>query len=282
MARESATSARLRRAQLSDFLRTRRARLTPGDVGLADTGRRRTPGLRREEVAILAGVGVSWYTWLEQGRDINVSSDVLDAVAGALRLGAAERAHLYVLAGLNPPRTAMGDTEVSAALRDLVEGWAPRPATLRDRYWNLLVVNSGARALFGYDADTDGNCLVAFFTNARYRAVHDAWSGVAPAVVAAYRADAAQAPGDPGFLTVIETLSERSAEFARLWASHDVALPGTGHKAVRHPRAGELHFDTTTLAVADHPGWYIDFYNPRPGTAERLEELASTPLAALA
>ncbi|UGT41192.1 helix-turn-helix transcriptional regulator [Nocardia yamanashiensis] len=275
MASEPVASKQLRRAQLRDFLRTRRARLTPGEVGLVSSGARRTPGLRREEVAQLAGVGVSWYTWLEQGRDINVSADVLEAVSRALRLSDAERTHLFVLTGLNPPRAhQVPGARVEPELRRLLDSWAPRPAILRDRYWNILAINDGTRAVFGYD-DGDHNCLISFFTNAQYRDLHTEWAIVAPEVVAAYRADAAYAPGDPGFERVIGELSRASAEFTELWARHDVAAPTRTRKAVQHPEAGDLIFDKTTLAVIDHPEWYLELYNPRPGTGteERLAEL---------
>ncbi|MCP2293994.1 Helix-turn-helix domain-containing protein [Nocardia amikacinitolerans] len=282
MPSESPVAATLRREQLRDFLRTRRARLTPGDVGLIAAGKRRTPGLRREEVAMLAGVGVSWYTWLEQGRDIKVSAEVLDAVGRALRLTEPERAHLYVLAGLNPPRTgAARDTEVSPQLRQVVDAWAPRPAILRDRYWNLLAINEATRAVFGYD-DADRNCIVSFFTNARYRGMHDPWASIAPTVVAAFRADADQAPDDPEFRRVIDELTSASSEFAELWTRHDVGVPGQGVKAVRHPEAGELFFDVTTLVVADRPDLHLELYHPRPGTAteERIAQLLRAPVAA--
>jgi transcriptional regulator with XRE-family HTH domain len=252
-----------RREQLRDFLRSRRARLTPGDVGIPAVGKRRTPGLRREEVAVLAGVGVSWYTWLEQGRDINVSEEVLDAVARALRLDEAERAHLYRLAGLNAPHpNGVGGGEVTPELRNLLDAWAPRPAILRDRYWNILAVNDATRAVFGYD-DGDHNCLVSFFTNARYRALHLHWASVAPVVVAAFRSDAAHFPDDPEFERMVSELRGRSPEFAELWARHDVGVPRQAVKAVRHPEAGDLLFDLTTLAVADRVGWYLELYNPR-------------------
>lgn len=245
------------REQLRDFLRTRRARLQPSDFGMAVVGRRRTPGLRREEVAVLAGVGVSWYTWLEQGRDITVSSEVLDAISRVLRLTDAERAHLYLLAGLNPPAAAASRSTVGPELRRLLDTW-PSPAIVRDRHWDLLAVNAAARTVFGL-AD-DRNCLVAFFTNERYRGMHVEWSSVAPLVVAAFRADAAD---DPSFDRVLDELSARSPEFATLWARHDVGVPVQTVKSVRHPEQGEVHFDLTTLAVVDHPGWYLELYNPR-------------------
>ncbi|NNH75721.1 helix-turn-helix domain-containing protein [Nocardia uniformis] len=278
MVSESSAAKERRRAELRDFLRTRRARITPGEVGLVTSGTRRTPGLRREEVALLAGVGVSWYTWLEQGRDINVSAEVLDAVGGALRLTEPERAHLFLLAGLRPPRPHEPVTAtVGPELRRLLDTWAPHPAILRDRYWNLIGINAGTRAVFGYD-DADHNCLVSFFTNARYRDLHTEWSAIAPEVVAAYRADAAHAPGDPVFERVIGELSRASVEFAELWARHDVAAPTQAVKAVHHPDVGDLIFDKTTLAVIDHQDWYLEFYNPRPGTgtAERLATLMRT------
>lgn len=267
-----------RRDQLRDFLRTRRARLAPADVGMAVGVRRRTPGLRREEVAVLAGVGVSWYTWLEQGRDITVSAEVLDAIARALRLSATERVHLYLLAGLNPPRTAGApDVDVAPELRDLLDAWDPRPAMLLDRYWNVLAVNRTASAVFGFTGG-DRNCLVAFFTDDRYRRIHVHWEGVAPSVVAAFRADAAHAPDDPRFARIVAAVSAASAEFTALWERHDVAGHGTAVKAVRHPDVGDLVFDKTALVVADHPDRRIELYNPRPGTdtGERLHRLAAS------
>ena len=267
-----------RRDQLRDFLRSRRARLTPADVGMVAAGKRRTPGLRREEVAVLAGVGVSWYTWLEQGRDITVSADVLDAVGRTLRLTESERSHLYVLAGLNPPAACPpGCGTVTPELRRLVDAWSPRPAILRDLHWDVLVTNDATRAVFGYDR-TDHNCLVSFFTNARYRGMHLEWDSVAPTVVAAFRADAARFPDDPRFGQVVAELCEVSADFSELWARHDVGRPGQAIKAVRHPEAGDLFFENTTLVVADRTDLLLELYHPQPGTgtADRLELVRGT------
>ncbi|WP_171166122.1 helix-turn-helix transcriptional regulator [Streptomyces sp. I05A-00742] len=271
-------SAPGRRERLRDFLRTRRARLTPEDVGLPPAPRRRTPGLRREEVALLAGVGVSWYTWLEQGRPINVSAEVLDAIGRALRLDGPEREHLYLLTGLNPPPpTGPSPSAATPELRRLIDAWAPRPAVLLDRYGNFVAVNDAARAVFGYD-DTDRNCLVSFFTNSRYRNLHTHWAAVAPGVVAAFRAAAARHPGDPGFDRIADELRGAAPEFAELWGRHDVAGVVQTVKAVRHPEAGDLVFDTTTLSVPDLPGHHVELQNPRPGTgtAARLERLVGS------
>ncbi|MEU5845736.1 helix-turn-helix transcriptional regulator [Saccharopolyspora shandongensis] len=267
-----------RLAELRAFLRSRRERLTPADVGLPDAGRRRTPGLRREEVAVLAGVGVSWYTWLEQGRDIKVSDDVLDAVVRALLLDEAERDHLYRLAGLNPPqRTAAPSAPVSPQMQGLLDAWAPRPGYIRDRHWNFTAVNDAARVVFGY-GETDHNCLVSFFTNARYRAVHRHWDATAPAVVAGFRADAARYPDDPEFDRIAADLAEVSGEFAALWARHDAAEHTSAVKAVDHPDAGLMVFDATSLPLPEHPGHHLILHNPQPGTdaADRLARLMRT------
>lgn len=271
----SAASPR-RREQLRDFLRTRRARVTPADVGLPTAGRRRTPGLRREEVALLAGVGVSWYTWLEQGRDITVSGEILDAVAGVLWLSEPERAHLYLLAGLNPPpASGVQAIDVTVEIRRLIDGWERGPAVVRDRYWNILAFNTVAGQVFGCADGAPHNCLVTFFTSSRYRALPELWAAAAPGVVAAYRADAATARHDDEFHRVARELGAAEPEFAELWERHEVGTPVQAINALHHPEIGELCFDATTLTVADHPNWSLVLYNPRPGTetAERLAQL---------
>jgi transcriptional regulator with XRE-family HTH domain len=268
-----------RRDQLRDFLRTRRARLSPTDVGMAPGGRRRTPGLRREEVAVLAGVGVSWYTWLEQGRDIKVSGEVLDAVARALRLDPDERVHLYLLAGLNPPHGCgaepVGRPQVTPELRHLLDAWSPRPAYVHDKYWNFVAMNDMARVVYQLET-TDHNCLVTFFTSRRHREAHTAWEAAAPGVVARFRADAARLPADPEYARIIGDLSVVSPEFAALWARHEVRSASTMVKAVSHPLVGTLVFDATPLQLTDMPGYRLNLHNPHPGsgTEERLERLA--------
>lgn len=186
-----------RRRDLREFLMTRRARVTPAEAGLPDGGaRRRTPGLRREEVAVLAGVGVSWYQWLEQGRDITVSPQVLDAVSRVLRLNDAERRHLYVLAGLNPPLPSAAAAPVSDGLRRLIDAWMPFPAHILDPYWNTITFNEAAGLVFGY-GEQDVNCLVSYFTNPIYRARNTTWEANAGFVVAQFRAAVSERRGTP-------------------------------------------------------------------------------------
>ncbi|NEW27195.1 helix-turn-helix transcriptional regulator [Nocardia cyriacigeorgica] len=260
--------ARARRsAEMKEFLRSRRARVTPAEAGLAvgDTRGRRTPGLRREEVAIMAGVGVSWYTWLEQGRDINVSGEVLDAIARVLRLDATEREHLYLLAGLNPPRPGPAGRPVPEGLGRLIDSWLPRPAYLLDRHWNLVAVNRAAELVFGY-REEDHNCLVTFFTSTRYRSSLCHWHDSARAIVAQFRADAARYPDDPEFGRLANDMCSVSAEFAEIWAEHDVRDTTTGTKVLTHPEVGELVFDYTTLLLPDLPDHRLLLHTPSGGT----------------
>ncbi|WP_221939421.1 helix-turn-helix transcriptional regulator, partial [Streptomyces benahoarensis] len=223
------------------------------------------------------GVGVSWYTWLEQGREINVSADVLDAVARVLRLDGGERAHLYLLAGLNPPqRSAPSDAAVPDGLRRVIDGWLPRPAYVIDRHWNLVAVNRAARLVFGY-GDTDHNCLVTFFTNARYRAALCHWADAARQITGQFRADAARYPEDPEFGRLAADMCAASPAFAEIWAEHPVGSATQGIKALDHPEAGELLFEYTSLPVPELPGHRLLLHTPVPdsGTAARLATLVA-------
>ncbi|MEW2518042.1 helix-turn-helix transcriptional regulator [Actinacidiphila alni] len=257
---------------------TRRARISPAQAGLPDGGaRRRTPGLRREEVAVLAGVGASWYQWLEQGRDITVSPQVLDAVARVLRLSGPERRHLYVLAGLNPPLPeAAPDTDFCEGLYRLIESWSPFPAHIMDAYWNIVAFNEPAGRVFGF-TERDSNCLVAFFTDPVYRGRADTRDSLAATVVAQYRAAASEFPDDEGFRRIVDELAATSEEFAGLWARGDVQPSGQVEKEIAHPLVGSLFFESTQLRLPARPDLTIVMHNPQPdsGTAAKLAWLAS-------
>ncbi|MER7223526.1 helix-turn-helix transcriptional regulator [Streptomyces rubradiris] len=251
------TSHRKRQLEeLSHFLRTRRMRLSPGDVGLTTSGRRRTPGLRREEVAVLAGVGTSWYTWLEQGRDINVSDAVLGAISGALRLNAAEEIYLHRLAGLKAPEDAARATsgpDDPRRLAELVNHWFPNPALVRDRCWNILAANSAVPEFLGFPGP-GANILVEFFTDKTCRERYVRGDALARSSVARFRADVADCFGRPEVERVLAELSERSPEFSELWSGHEVLEPVKSRtKEVLHPGVGTLSFDVHEWELAaDH------------------------------
>lgn len=277
---ESTTMKQHRLGELREFLMSRRARVSPAEAGLPDGGaRRRTPGLRREEVAVLAGVGVSWYQWLEQGRDITVSPQVLDSVARVLRLSPAERRHLYVLAALNPPalEAAPEDRDMCQGLRRLIDTWMPFPAHIMDVYWNTVMYNDAAAIVLGMRPEISQNCMVAFFTDPLYRSRTVHWEELAPRVVAQFRSACSECPDDEGFRAVIEELKERSPEFSELWERRDILPGGQNRKELEHPLVGTLIVEATQLRVPARPDLVIVMHTPLPeaDTAEKLEWLVS-------
>ncbi|MFD7557193.1 helix-turn-helix transcriptional regulator [Streptomyces sp. NPDC059835] len=259
---------------------SRRARISPTEAGLPDGGaRRRTPGLRREEVAVLAGVGVSWYQWLEQGRDITVSSQVLDSVGRVLKLSSAERRHLYVLAGLNPPalEVAPADQDMCDGLQRLIDAWMPFPAHIMDAYWNTVLYNDAAALVLGMRPEIVQNCLIAFFTDPVYRSRSARWEENAESVVAQFRAACSEHPNDEGFRAVVDEARELSPEFAALWERRDIRPAGQTKKQLEHPLVGTLSVESTQLRVPARPDLAIVLHNPLPGTdtAAKLEWLTS-------
>ncbi len=222
------THSKARRAELASFLRSRRARVTPADVGLPPGPRRRTPGLRREEVAQLAGVGVTWYTWLEQGRPINASVQVLDAIARVLGLGASERWHLYRLAEVPGVPVPKSTESVSADVISVLDALDPSPACVYSGKYDLLACNESYAALFPYLVNASGierNALWQIYGPARgVRPLTDV--DVCAAMVATLRSNYANHVGEPAWVELIESLCSVNAEFAELWAAHPVADPG--------------------------------------------------------
>ena len=274
-----ATDGAARRAELADFLRTRREALQPHEVGLPGGGRRRTPGLRREEVALLAGVGTTWYTWLEQGRDVRASAAVLEAVARALRMTPAERAHLMLLGRGEqvapercPPET------LQATIRRLLDSLGPHPACVLGRRWDLLAWNRAYAVVFGDPAELpDGrrNLIWSVFMDPARRVLHTDWNSGARNAVARFRADSARHVGDADFDALIDALREASPEFRAWWELHEVARSGAGRKRLAHPVAGELVFEHAVFKLEEAPEQRLALYSPLPtaGTPEKLARL---------
>ncbi|RKG88012.1 helix-turn-helix transcriptional regulator [Corallococcus terminator] len=267
------------RAELAQFLRSRRARVHPEDVGLPDGGRRRTPGLRREEVARLADVGVSWYTWLEQGRDIHVSEPLLERLSRALRLTPTERAHLFELAHGRPAaRPVMSPAAISDTLRRILEGY-PFPAVVSTRRWDVLAWNDAAAILYGDLASMSAeerNGLWALFMNPDRRARMPGWDADVRRAVAGFRRDAARAADRSEFDALVTALSAVSPEFARIWDEHDVVELSEGLKVIIHPGIGPIEFEHVTLSHHEPDGHElrISLYSPRPGESmERARQV---------
>ncbi|MFT3691218.1 helix-turn-helix transcriptional regulator [Paenirhodobacter sp.] len=236
------------RPELTEFLRSRRERLTPEDVGLPSGRRRRTPGLRREEVAALAGVGLTWYTWLEQGREIGVSAGFLDTLARVLKLDAAERRHLFLLAHERPPAEP-GKTfcTVPPLAGRLVRDLAPHAAYILNLRWDVLAFNPPADALFGLGGQ-GGNMLRRLFTDPALREAIVDWEEQAPAMLASFRRDFAAARADADACALVAELEAVSPEFRRWWRSQEVHAPCTGTRRIRV--AGEpVTFEHTSLTI---------------------------------
>ncbi|MFS8044492.1 helix-turn-helix transcriptional regulator [Rhizobium sp. BR 314] len=275
----SRTIIEARRREFGTFLRSRREKLTPADVGLLEGFRRRTPGLRREEVALLAGVGTTWYTWLEQGRDVRASAEVLSALADALRLDPAERRHLFTLSDRpSADLPSHGPEDLPGALQRMLVSLAGQPAYVLGRRWDVLAWNAAAVALFGDYGLLEGdarNSVHRVFTDPAHRKLLVDWESVAANSLAMFRADSARYAGDPDFERLIATLTRASPEFRAWWPRQDVLRPLAGHKRLSHPEGGMMTFEYTALAVMDRPDMKLVVYTPldEDGTSVRLKEL---------
>lgn len=254
-------SARIeRRAQLGAFLKSRRAKITPGDVGLPPGPRRRTPGLRREEVAQLSGIGITWYTWLEQGRPINASVQVLDAVSRTLRLDPAEKAHLYRLADLpTVPNTAVADVAIPPGVPLILEQLDPLPAALVSPKFDVLAHNGAYRKLF--PEFTDNVIRRVFMTPACCNPYAHNPDDLRR-MVAYLRGAYAKHVDDLGWRGLVNELCTDSPAFATLWASSDVAVPISLIKEARHPAIGSITMHLTNLSLPLIDGAWVQVFTP--------------------
>ncbi|MFN8373070.1 MAG: helix-turn-helix transcriptional regulator [Anaerolineae bacterium] len=265
-----------RRQALGEFLRTRRARLSPTDVGLRVSKRRRTLGLRREEVALLANIGVSWYIALEQGRDIHPSQEVLENITQALRLTETERQHFFVLAGHQaPPQSPAEEELLNPALQQAVKILDPHPAFVLGRRWDILAWNRAAASILTYDLMSTArpqNLLWSHFTDPLTRKIYPDWEVSAQLMVALLRTDSARFPEDPWYEEMIEKLQNESALFRLWWSRYDIDRVGTlnGRKVMNHPTLGHLEFDFVTLLVPAHPDLKVVLYISSSATLSKL------------
>jgi transcriptional regulator with XRE-family HTH domain len=267
----------LRRRELGAFLRSRRERITPEQVGLRSSRRRRTPGLRREEVAQLAGVGITWYTWLEQGRDIHPSAQVLDAIARTLLFDANERAHLFTLAGAPDGAIAAECSALAPTVQVLLDQLEPFPALAGNGRYDLLAYNRVWASCVPHLETIpieDRNALWLIFTDPRWREMVLDWEETTAWMVGQYRAAMAEHVAEPAWKGLVKRLLKASPEFAALWARHDVVFPENRVKRIKHPIVGELRLDTTYLWLAQRLGTRLVCYTPADAqTARRLDKL---------
>jgi transcriptional regulator with XRE-family HTH domain len=268
------------RAELGAFLRARRENLPRAEAGLPSIGRARTSGLRREEVSFLSGVSVTWYTWLEQGRDIHPSRQVLDALARTLRLTVSEHGYLLSLAGYAPaPVTAPAPVAVAPPqVQRLMDSLARSPAFTLTADWRIAGWNTAYEALYPGIATVhaeDRNLLWLVFTDPYVHELLPDWEITSSRFAAEFRAEAGPRLGDPDYLSLIARLEEASGPFRDVWASRDIEGFASRERTFRHPEAGLLTVEHHQLVPSDHPDLHMVIYTPSPGTdtADRLARL---------
>ena len=263
--------------RLGAYLKDRRARLDPAAFGLPMM-RRRTVGLRREEVAQRANVSATWYTWLEQGRGGAPSADVLNRLARALMLTDVEREHLFLIALGRPPEVRYQAVEgVTPRLQRVLDALELSPAIVKTSTWDIVAWNrAAATVLADYEnlAPRERNILRLMFCNSAVRAAQPDWDCAARFVVAAFRAEAARAGAAERVSDLIDELSRESAEFAAMWRDNDVRTYGEGTKYIRHPKAGMIGLEYSAFAVDGRPDLGVVIYSPAtPADAQRIRSL---------
>lgn len=272
------------RQEISQFLRSRRAKLSPEQAGFASAGHRRVSGLRREEVAVIAGVSVEYYKRIERGALAGVSSEVLGAIVDALNLDEAEAAYLFNLARAanRTPKTSgpAGPQRVRPGIRRVLDAMVGSPASVLNERMDLLAVNDLGRGLYSEVLESEiarGNSARFAFLDPRAREFHLDWDKSADQIAATLRGNVGRNPGDRGLSNLVGELATQSDEFSRRWAAHDVRYHHTGRKRINHPIVGELEFDYEMIELPSDPGFTILTYFAEPGssTSERLALLAS-------
>lgn len=259
-----------RRDELKEFLRTRRAAISPEEIGLQRSKRRLTPGLRREEVAALAGVGLTWYTWLEQGREINVSGDTLRRVARALRLTATDEEYMFSLAGLEAPGNAAFDAALPAAVQLVLDGFTMGPALVLGPMMDVLAYNALADHVYSfgaYEGPFAGNHLWRAVMDPARRQLYVTWEESVRNFIGLFRLHAAPHVEQPQYQELIAALCAASPDFTRIWNDRETRTLQPYELSLRHPRLGPLLLHSVRMRVENFPG--IIFLLPPADQATR-------------
>ncbi|MBB6734181.1 helix-turn-helix transcriptional regulator [Cohnella zeiphila] len=269
--------------ELGDFLKTRRMRMSLQEAGLpVDGARRRTPGLRREEVAALSGVSLAWYTYLEQGRLIRVSEQVLSSLARTLKLDRDERDYLFKMAGQRPPDdaspAAAEEDRLPPSLRLVLDGIRDYPAFIADGRFTVVAWNRLASAVFGYRKEEDAlerNLIWRLFANPAHQQLFCEWEHLGKLLLAQFRNYYGNYADNPWYVELVEKLKEKSPEFAEWWPRHEVLESLEGFKKMRHPLLGEISLEYNSFAAGDDRNLMMAVFTPRPGTdtADKLKRL---------
>jgi transcriptional regulator with XRE-family HTH domain len=273
------THDEIRRHELSDFLRTRRARISPAGIGFPAAHRRRTPGLRREEVAQLAGMSATWYTWLEQRRPISVSPGMLDNLARVLQLNPIERVQLFRLARREPAIDSTPRREtVSPRFQRMLDQSDIMPSFVMGRRWDVLGWNRAARAFFldfEQVPSDERNMVWLFFTHPGLRSLLVDWSTRAQDTLARFRADYGRYAGDSHFVQLVDRLNAVSPEFAQWWPRHDVLPLSEGCAQYNHPLVGRMVVDHMTFSVVDNPELRVFAWLPEAGSMKKMRKVVA-------
>lgn len=244
-----------RNKELGCFLKTRREKILPSQVGLSDKSRRRTSGLRREEVAMLAGIGVTWYTWLEQGRPIQVSASVLSSVARVLMLNDYETSYVFELAQLAPIKAVQPIKTIQPMFQNVLDSLIYSPSTILDKYWNVIAWNRASSVVFIDFSKihiTNRNLMEIMFTNSDYQQLFENWETKAQEMLSRFRVSCAEFINDPWLKQFINSLQCRSKEFSQWWLLHDVAPEHEIKKTIKHPIVGDLFFEHTVFMTPEN------------------------------
>lgn len=268
--------------ELADFLKTRRAKILPSQVGINTATRRRTPGLRREEVAHLAGIGITWYTWLEQGREIHVSAQVIESISKVLLLDTQERNHLYLLAN-QPLPVDIPEYQgiVSPLLQHFLDSLLYSPSIIIDQHWNVIAWNKASIVILGDFNKMNcrqRNIVWAMFTDEKFKQLYVDWNTYAKALVSNFRSTCGKYIQDPWLIQFVNDLKKKSSEFDHLWSLHEITTNNEVYKQINHPSVGMLDFEVCNFVVTNNEVLKMIIHTPLLGThtAEKMKQLVDS------